>query len=261
MDDATRPSRSIRRQIEIDAPPDAVWEAIATGDGVARWFGFKARVDGAPGGEYFVSWGPDCEGAWRIESWEPPRRILLIDDKFVPGAVQTMEYLVEGAGGKTVLTMTHHGIGAEAQWDEMYDSMSRGWEVFMHTLRHSVEAHRGADRLVARARRQVEQPRERVWERLTGPDGLNVAHDKHAGTLALDADDRLRGSAWVWNPPKDLACTVESLNNAALWIALEKSGDTVHLDMTLSAYAVAPERVRAVEERWQAMLDRLFGGN
>lgn len=258
MTDTQDTTRSIGQRIEIDAPPEAVWEAVATGDGVARWFGFAARVDGAEGGDYFVSWGPDCEGTWKIASWDPPRHLVLRDESFVPGLPQTVDYTVEGDAGRTVLRLTHSGIGADAKWDEMYDSMSRGWEVFVRTLRHSVERHPGLDRVVARARKSIDAAREEVWARLIGPDGLALSRDERSGSYAFTREHNLAGDLWVWNPPKDLAGTVGSLNDAALWVALEKSGETVHLDMTLSAFGVAEAPVRAVERRWQAMLDHLF---
>ncbi len=252
-------TRTIHQQIEIDAAPDDVWTAIATGDGVARWFGFEARVDPAVGGDYFVSWGPECEGTWRIEAWEPPRRLILSDNEFVPGLPQTVEYLLEGRGGRTVLRMTHSGIGRDDAWDEMYDSMSRGWEVFMRTLRHGLTRHRGVDRRVARAQRKVERPREEVWANLLGPSGLDATRDDDAGTFALHRDPSLEGTLWVWNPPKDLAGTVAGLDDAALWIALEGSDDgPVSIDMTLSGFGVADAPLRAVERRWRAMLEHLF---
>lgn len=257
MTDTAASTRSIEKRLEIDAPPEAVWEALATGKGVARWFGFDARVDDHAGGEYFVSWGPECEGAWKIDALEPPRRLVLLDEEFVPGMVQTMEYVLEADAGRTILRMTQSGIGADAKWDEMYDSMNRGWDVFMHTLRHSIERHPGEDRRLARARKKIALSRQEIWDRLTGDSGLGVSR-RDDDAYVFSREHNLGGDVWIWNPPKDLAGSVTSLNDAALWIALEAGGKAIHLDMTLSAYGVDEGPVRQVQERWQTMLDSLF---
>jgi uncharacterized protein YndB with AHSA1/START domain len=261
MTEADKPTRTITEAIEIAATPHDVWDAIATGEGARRWFAFDVRVDDRPSGEYVASWGPECEGAWKIESIEPPRRLVLSDSEFIPGMTQTMEFVIEPvAGGRTILRLTHSGIGAEDTWDEMYDSMSRGWSVFFHSARHSIERHPGVDRVVAQARARPSLTRDEVWARLSGPGGLGLSHEPGpgggSGRFSIAGAE---GETWIWNPPKDLAGAVPALNDAVLWISLEMGGGgAVHLDLTLSGFGVPEPDVRAVTDRWQRTLDELF---
>lgn len=46
----------IRKQIPLPASPDHVWEAIATGPGLASWFGPLPSVD--PAGDTTRTWEP-----------------------------------------------------------------------------------------------------------------------------------------------------------------------------------------------------------
>jgi uncharacterized protein YndB with AHSA1/START domain len=47
--------RVISKQIEIAAPPEAVWNALTDPEELKRWFPLDARVKPGPGGEIFLS--------------------------------------------------------------------------------------------------------------------------------------------------------------------------------------------------------------
>jgi uncharacterized protein YndB with AHSA1/START domain len=55
-DDTTRPTRAFDHSIEIDAPPDRVWQALTDPDEVVRWFPPVARVTPGVGGNVFWGW-------------------------------------------------------------------------------------------------------------------------------------------------------------------------------------------------------------
>ena len=56
-------SRSQEHEIEIRAPVEDVWDAIASPEGLTRWFVEEARVEPGPGGRVRVSWGEGMEPA------------------------------------------------------------------------------------------------------------------------------------------------------------------------------------------------------
>ena len=139
-------TRSATSSIEIDASPEQVWEMVATGEGMERWFPIEARVTPGEGGEIWFSWGKGVmEGAAKIVAWEPPRRLV--------GEWGGMhdEYLIEGSGGRTTLTVTSSGFGEGAEWDEMLDSVSTGWMFELRGLKHAMETHPGETRTVVRS--------------------------------------------------------------------------------------------------------------
>ena len=49
-------SRTFETQIQIHAPQEAVWEAIATDEGLCRWFAPKAKAESKVGGEIVWEW-------------------------------------------------------------------------------------------------------------------------------------------------------------------------------------------------------------
>ncbi|MGW1740947.1 SRPBCC domain-containing protein [Nocardia sp. NPDC001965] len=65
----------IERDLELHHPPEKVWNALTTPDGLGGWFGSRAEIDALrPGGTVRVWWDEDGPHTLRIESVEPPRR-------------------------------------------------------------------------------------------------------------------------------------------------------------------------------------------
>ncbi|NMH98930.1 SRPBCC family protein [Pseudonocardia acidicola] len=107
----------IRKEIPLDATPEQVWEAIATGPGLAAWF-MPMEI------------GPD--GA---TVWDPPEHLAVRTPEAEDGTTQAFEYLIEARdGGSTVLRFVHSGFLGDG-WDAEYEGMtSHGWDMYLHTL-------------------------------------------------------------------------------------------------------------------------------
>jgi uncharacterized protein YndB with AHSA1/START domain len=106
----------IRKGVRLDATPDQVWEAIATGHGNAAWFmpAEDMRPDG-PG----------------VTAWNPPEHLAVTvsDDD----STQAFEYVIEARdGGTAVLRFVHSGIVGD-DWTNEY-MFSAGWDMYLHTL-------------------------------------------------------------------------------------------------------------------------------
>ena len=63
----------IERTISVPQPPEKVWAAITTAEGLGTWFGQKATVDLRVGGVAQVTWDGGDSQELRIERLEPPR--------------------------------------------------------------------------------------------------------------------------------------------------------------------------------------------
>lgn len=61
----------IERTVEVSRPPDRVWAALTTAEGLSAWFGEKAGIDLRPGGAAWMSWG-DKTVRMRVERVEEP---------------------------------------------------------------------------------------------------------------------------------------------------------------------------------------------
>jgi uncharacterized protein YndB with AHSA1/START domain len=129
--------RRLEKHVELDATPDEVWQAIATGPGIATWF-VPHEVEPRPGGTVEQDYGGGFTTRGRVTAWEPGRR-------FAYGAFAepedgrpdyAYEFLVEGRdGGGTVLRFVQSGFLDGADWDDEYDSFDAGWSLFFANLR------------------------------------------------------------------------------------------------------------------------------
>jgi hypothetical protein len=109
----------IRRAVSLPAPPEQVWEAVATGDGLAAWF-MPMELD------------PDSS---MVTSWEPGRRLTVRTPPEKDGAFHTFDYRLEPAGpASTMLRFLHHGFTGDA-WGEHFEAATgSGWDMYLHTL-------------------------------------------------------------------------------------------------------------------------------
>ncbi|NNH68523.1 ATPase [Nocardia uniformis] len=65
----------IERTLELHHPPDKVWNALTTAEGLGSWFGSRAEIDDlCPGGTVRVWWDDDGPHTLSIQTVEPPRR-------------------------------------------------------------------------------------------------------------------------------------------------------------------------------------------
>lgn len=128
----TFPDR-IERTITLARPPQQVWLALTTAEGLSAWFGERATIDLSPGGAASMTFAGGLTVQMRVErveeptvfgySWRPQQ--LPEDD---PRRTY-VEFTLEPAGGGTLLRVTETGF---AQLpldvrDATYTSHSDGW--------------------------------------------------------------------------------------------------------------------------------------
>jgi uncharacterized protein YndB with AHSA1/START domain len=109
----------LRKEVTLQATPEEVWEAIATGPGLAAWF-MPMEMD------------PD---SGMVTAWEPGKRLAVQTPQAEDGSTQAFEYLIEAReGGSTVLRFVHSGV-LGADWGDEFVSMTgHGWDMYLHTL-------------------------------------------------------------------------------------------------------------------------------
>lgn len=268
---AVHQSRSLTNRITLDATPQQVWDAIATAEGLKRWFPTDARVtepDAAgENGELWFSWGPAVmEGSARIIEWAPPTRMV------TTWASMRDEFLIEaGEGeskGKTVLTITSHGFGIGDPWDDMYDSVRTGWVFELTGLKHALERHAGVDRVVVRSARRCEPDRDALAESVLNDGiapGVDLRNAKAGDAVTLRlGDESLEAVVAVPNQPRDLALTIPALNDAYMRVLLEApcgGTETPAMDATLwvSTFGLDDARRSTLAQALRDTLDRCLG--
>lgn len=262
-----RQTRQVTVDVTIDAPVEVVWQALATGEGLKRWFPFDARVDAKPGGELWLSWGPNEQGAAPLAVCEPGKRLGWIEprpDEDGEKVELAVDFTLEAKGNQTLVRLVQSGFGMASSWENELDAVSRGWLVFLRTLKFVSERHRGVDRRVVFVAAKVEVPTAEAWRRVFSADGLARSGNAHAGRdggrleLVTADGDRMAGEVQVWNPPKDLAMVIEGWNDAHLWIEIAPAPQARYAKATLSLYGVDDSVGDGIEARLRSRWSTLF---
>jgi uncharacterized protein YndB with AHSA1/START domain len=147
----------IRKEIPLDATPEQVWEAIATGPGLTAWF-MPMEVDA---------------DSSMVTSWEPGRRLAIRTPSAPDGSFQAFEYRIEAVGqGSTVLRFVHNGFTSD-DWGDEYDVMtSSGWDMYFHTLRQYLTHFTGRPAVYLEAEAPPASAKAEAWTRLVAALGL-----------------------------------------------------------------------------------------
>ena len=156
----------IRKEIPLDATPEQVWEAIATGPGLAAWF-MPMEID--PNSPVVVG-------------HEPGRRLAIRTPTGPDGSFQAFEYLIEAAGQRSVvLRFVHNGFTSD-DWGDEYDVMtSFGWDMYFHTLGQYLTHFAGRPAVYLEAEAPPASAEPEAWPRLVGALGLTEPVKEGAG--------------------------------------------------------------------------------
>jgi uncharacterized protein YndB with AHSA1/START domain len=125
----------IIRTVEIKKPPERVWAALTTAEGLSSWFGETATVDLRPGGAATMTWSGGHRADMRIERIEEPSVFgftwhiygLPADD---PRRTY-VEFVLEPHGDNgTRLTVTESGFAQlpDEEYRKAFDGNTGGWE-------------------------------------------------------------------------------------------------------------------------------------
>jgi uncharacterized protein YndB with AHSA1/START domain len=124
----------VRKEIALDATPEQVWEAIATGPGVNSWFMGQNEIEPREGGKTRMSFGGDDAMESTVTAWEPGRRLAYRGEESPDGLFMAFEYLIEGReGGSTVLRLVHSGFLGD-DWESEYDALNKGDGMYLRKL-------------------------------------------------------------------------------------------------------------------------------
>jgi len=271
-------TRTIEKEIEINAPIATVWKALTDARELTQWFPLEAGEN--PDGTMWMSWRNEFKFASRIEILEPPRHVRTApvqsnwsQDKIKkensasdtePSWGMATDFYLEARGGKTALRLVHSGFSQEADWDALYDGTRTGWNFQLWALQHYLEKHHGVPRRVAFVREFLKEiSRPEAWEILFGPKGLIGAgrlHGLQPGeryAIRTAAGDEFAGVIHSLQPPHDFSATVENLNHARLRVHLDELFGYRDVNFQLSTYGVPQDQVEALEARTRQMLQSL----
>lgn len=234
----------VRKEITLDATPEQVWEAIATGPGIDSWFMGHNEVEPGEGGRTRQTVGGHTEEA-TITGWDPGKRLA-----FRTGTM-AFEYLIEGRDqGSTVLRLVHSGFLGD-DWEAEYEAMAEGWDMYLHKLAQYLIYFRGRTATVLTAMRPQAAPLDQAWATLKAGLGLPDA-------VAVGDQVRLTpaGLAPIDGVVDYLSPHFLGVRGAdGLYRFIHGGHDTVVVGHQV--FAAATDRA-ASERAWQSWLDGLF---
>ena len=249
--DGKRTDRVINLTIDIDATLDEVWQALTTGEGIARWFAPHAAVTPGEGGSVSVGWDPKEMWETPITVWEPQWHMQTAsempskDGRIVRLAV---DYYLEAQGGRVRVRLVHSGFDDSGAWDDYIDGLDAGWTYFLFNLKHALERQRGVERVQQSARFRT-TARAGEDHPVFGAKGLRVrtavgglrpgdACHLSLGGVEIDATVAVR------HAPRTIAFVVPAWNDALLFVEREGMNEAHQLGVWLSLYGV-PETTAA----------------
>jgi uncharacterized protein YndB with AHSA1/START domain/DNA-binding transcriptional ArsR family regulator len=123
----------IERTVRLNHPPERVWQALTTAEGLGTWFGQKAEVDLRVGGRARLSWDSGDTATLTIERLEPPR--VFGYTWAVYGLPEGdprrtyVEFTLEPAGAGTTLTVVESGFAQlpDAEYRKAFPANTEGW--------------------------------------------------------------------------------------------------------------------------------------
>ncbi len=248
-------SRSIVKEVFINAPPPVVWKALTDAEELIRWFPVDARVQPGAGGSIWLSWGGGVEGEAPITAWEPNKRFEWTETR---GAIKlAVDFRIEAKSGGTIVRLVNSGFGAGPDWDDEFHMTSGGWGYFTEHLRWYLERHRGKARDLITLREQVPYARADAFARLLGTACLSTDNSIARAALGADyetttaAGERLTGTVVASSPATwQMALTIRELGDAILFLEMEPDAAGAKAGFWLSTYGLSAEVVAQARERF-----------
>jgi uncharacterized protein YndB with AHSA1/START domain len=123
----------IERTVEIKQPPDRVWAALTTAEGLSAWFGDEATIELHPGGSARLVWASGDSNEMRVERVDEPSVFAFTWSIYGLPADDPrrtyVEFTLEPAAIGTRLTVVETGFAqlpADAH-HTAFDGNTRGW--------------------------------------------------------------------------------------------------------------------------------------
>jgi uncharacterized protein YndB with AHSA1/START domain len=241
----------VREEIELDATPEQVWEAITAGPGIDSWFMGRNEIEPRVGGTARTAL-PGFTMEATVTAWEPGRRAAWRGEESPDGAFMAFEYLVEARrGGTSVLRFVHNGFLGD-DWEAEYEALKVGDRMYLEMLARYLRHFRGR---TATANVFLPGPvtdTERAYAAFGAALGLpRPARDGDAVRLSVDGLPATEGVVEFATPTSVGARTSDSL-------LLFQHGyqDTVVVQQ--HSFAPAADE-KEIERAWQGWLERSFG--
>lgn len=237
---------------EVDATPDQVWDAIATGPGIDSWFMGRNEVEGGTGGVIRGAFG-GYQPEYRIREWDPLEKLVYGSETAPDGRKIAYEFLIEGRdGGSSVVRCVTSGFLPGDDWEDEFEAMTTGGAMFFRTLVEYVTHFAGRAAVPVTAFGPPVRDWSAAWTRLGAALGLSARPAE---------GDRVRFTLEDGVPQEGV---VYAVNDQTAGIrtpdAMFRFLRGFHGPMVASHHVFTPGADAEAEEKaWGDWLNRVFG--
>ncbi len=258
----SKPAKKLEFTTTVAAPIEAAWDAITTAQGLSAWYVSSAEINPELGGELSISFGEGPPGVSKIDVWEPPSRVRFA---YVPqGGMEvgdmeggSEEWLLSHEDGVTTVKLIHSlpDPGVD-DWEGYYGDITRGWTLFLATLRFYVEHTERSGRVTSLAVPKVTAESEAVWQRLQDELGLGSVAPGTTTTVSV-GDDTIPAVVLEAAPPLGLLLDIDG---TLLFADIEGGGDHRMLYTLASTFTTDSPEQQARRSALVAAAERAASG-
>ncbi len=238
----------IREDITVEATPEQVWDAIATGPGINSWFMGRTEVEPREGGRVQIEM-PGWSSTATVTAWEPGRHFAYQEDENPDGTFMALEYLVEGNESSTVVRFVHSGFLAD-DWEAEYNALTQGDRMYLEKLGVYLKHFAGRTATFTLFEVAENIPAERAWNALRAATGLGetvAVGDK--ARVAVDGLEPATGVVDFARLPHWVGVTTDDG-----FYAFMHAQDSVVVEYSGFGQVDGP----AIERAWQSWLSTTF---
>ena len=131
--DMSAQTQPIVLTVEIDAPPESVWQLLTDQQAIADWWGDHVSLEARPGGRFLERWtdpaGRSVVTRGEVVGLTAPRELELTwADEDWPAQTR-VRFVLEKVGNATRLTLTHDGWEGlpGPRREELVSEHAAGW--------------------------------------------------------------------------------------------------------------------------------------
>lgn len=131
--------RAIHKEVVVDVPVSATWQAWTTSEGIQSFFAPEAIVDPRPDGAFSVHFNPMAEKG--LKGADDMRVLAVQENRLISFTWNAPPHLPQARAQRTVVivrmepldekrtkvTLSHVGWGSGGQWDEAFTYFDRAW--------------------------------------------------------------------------------------------------------------------------------------
>lgn len=238
-------------EVDLDATPDQIWDAIATGPGIDSWFMGRNEVQQGEGGHWRMTGFGEYSPTHRVTEWEPGSKLRYATERSEDGRFNAYEFLIEGREqGSTTLRMVTSGFLPGDDWEDEYDAMTKGGALFFATLATYLTHFPGRAATPVTAFGPMISDWQRAWATLRKELGLSKdVREGDRVRCAADGIALIDGAVYFANDD-----TIGVRTHDGLYRFLKGFGGPIIVGHHIFS-AIDQDRA---EQAWQAWLHRVF---